>query len=138
MYQVVHTGSRSTRLSFLSYFYFPLPRSLPRISLFLTIFLVSFPAFFQHSSHRGQVIEAEAEALPEPRMKIERRESSWEGWSIFEKRADSRTDVCLRWSHQSVLVNDTVYIYGGQAKTSAGQTTNTWSTLFLALSINMG
>lgn len=52
-----------------------------------------------------------------------------DGWPIFGKRADSRTDVCLRWSHQSVLVKDTIYIYGGQARTSSGQTSDTWSML---------
>lgn len=55
-----------------------------------------------------------------------------ERWPIFGKRADSRTDICLRWSHQSVLVNDIIYIYGGQARTSSGQTTDTWSMLLLA------
>lgn len=62
---------------------------------------------------------------------------------IFEKRADSPIDICTRWAHQSMytksfkslttdistgaVVNGTVYIYGGQAKTSPGQSSNTWS-----------
>lgn len=133
MYQVVHTGSRKTQPSLISYFYLPLPHSLQRISLFLTIFLVSVPTFIGHSSHRKQLAGAGAGAgaFPDPRMRLEQRGGYLEGWSIFGKRADSRTDVCLRWSHQSVLVNDTIYIYGGQAKTSAGQASNTWSMLFL-------
>jgi hypothetical protein len=62
---------------------------------------------------------------------------------VFEKRADSPIDICTRWAHQSMstksfnglttdmfigaVVNGTVYIYGGQAKTSPGQSSNTWS-----------
>ena len=46
---------------------------------------------------------------------------------ILETRADSPTDVCTRWSHQSAVVNGTLYIYGGQATTEPGQTQNKWS-----------
>lgn len=45
----------------------------------------------------------------------------------LETRANSPTDVCKRWAHMSAVVNGTLYIYGGQAMTSADQTTNTWS-----------
>lgn len=64
-------------------------------------------------------------------MRLKQQNIEREGWTIFGKRADSRTDVCLRWSHQSVLVNDIIYIYGGQARTSSGQTSDTWSMLLL-------
>lgn len=62
-------------------------------------------------------------------MRLKQQNIEREGWNIFGKRADSRTDACLRWSHQSVLVNDIIYIYGGQARTSSGQTSDTWSML---------
>lgn len=62
----------------------------------------------------------------------------------LERRDNSPTDICTRWSQQSKLskprkegkwlteiigaiVNGTVYVYGGQAKTSASQSSNTWS-----------
>lgn len=44
------------------------------------------------------------------------------------RRADVKgADACLRWSHQSALVKDTIYIYGGQARATRDQKTNTWS-----------
>ena len=46
------------------------------------------------------------------------------------KRANSPTDVCTRWSQQTAVVNNTMYIYGGQATTQAGQNGNTWSMYF--------
>jgi len=51
------------------------------------------------------------------------------------RRANSPTDVCTRWAHQSALVNGTVYIYGGQATTSAGQTQNTWNNNFVSIDV---
>jgi hypothetical protein len=53
----------------------------------------------------------------------------------LETRADTPTDICTRWSHQSAIVNGTVYVYGGQAKTSASQTSNTWNNNFLSLDL---
>ena len=59
------------------------------------------------------------------------------------RRDDTPTDVCTRWSHQSMsilfqsirrnanetaaLVNGTLYIYGGRKTTDAQQTSDTWS-----------
>lgn len=45
----------------------------------------------------------------------------------LSRRADSPTDVCTRFSHQSAVINGTLYIYGGQATTEPGQTENKWS-----------
>lgn len=45
----------------------------------------------------------------------------------LDKRQDSSTDICKRWSGQSAVVNGTMYYYGGRATTSADQTTNEWS-----------
>jgi hypothetical protein len=42
-------------------------------------------------------------------------------------RDNSPTNICTRWSHQTAIVNNTLYIYGGRAKTQATQTSNTWS-----------
>ena len=54
----------------------------------------------------------------------------------IEKRDNSPTDVCTRWAHQTALVNGTLYIYGGEATTSPGQTSNTWNNDFLTLDLN--
>ncbi|KAI9670481.1 MAG: hypothetical protein M1817_004348 [Caeruleum heppii] len=54
----------------------------------------------------------------------------------LSKRQDSPTDVCLRWSHQSAIVNGTLYLYGGQAKTSPTQTQNRWNNNLLSLPLD--
>ncbi|KAF7560354.1 hypothetical protein G7046_g3794 [Stylonectria norvegica] len=51
------------------------------------------------------------------------------------RRENSPTDVCTRWAHQAALLNGTLYIYGGQAKTEAGQVNNTWNNNFLTLDL---
>ena len=45
----------------------------------------------------------------------------------LERRANSPTDVCKRWSQQSAIVNGTLYLYGGRATMSSSQTSDTWS-----------
>ncbi|KAH6648411.1 hypothetical protein BKA67DRAFT_594029 [Truncatella angustata] len=54
---------------------------------------------------------------------------------ILEDRADSPTDVCLRWAQQSAMLNGTLYIYGGEAKSNGDQDTNTWNNDFLTLDL---
>lgn len=53
----------------------------------------------------------------------------------LSKRSDSPTDVCFRWAQQSALVNGTLYLYGGEASTDAGQTENLWNNDFLTLDL---
>ena len=55
---------------------------------------------------------------------------------ILFKRDDSPTDVCNRWSHQSAVVNGTLYIYGGHASQQAGQAQNTWTNDFITIDLN--
>lgn len=45
---------------------------------------------------------------------------------VLETRADS-PKLCKRWSHQSAHLNGTLYIYGGQASATEGQTSDTWN-----------
>jgi hypothetical protein len=54
--------------------------------------------------------------------------------SLFP-RADSPTNVCFRWAQQSALVNGTLYLYGGQAKSDPTQDQNTWNNNFLSLDL---
>ncbi|MCJ1475103.1 hypothetical protein MMC13_003763 [Lambiella insularis] len=56
--------------------------------------------------------------------------------AALAKRANSPTDVCTRWAHQSALVNGTLYIYGGQATQHSQQgNDNTWNNDFLTLDL---
>ncbi|KAK5170871.1 hypothetical protein LTR04_002607 [Oleoguttula sp. CCFEE 6159] len=55
--------------------------------------------------------------------------------NTLARRAGSPTNVCTRWSHQSAIVNSTLYIYGGRASTQAGQTSDTWNNDFLAMDL---
>ncbi|EAA32902.1 hypothetical protein GE21DRAFT_6407 [Neurospora crassa] len=54
---------------------------------------------------------------------------------ILETRTDSSTDYCARWAGQSASVNGTLYLYGGQSKTSPDQTTDTWNNDFYVLDL---
>ncbi|KAK0715127.1 hypothetical protein B0H67DRAFT_553715 [Lasiosphaeris hirsuta] len=54
---------------------------------------------------------------------------------VLDSRANTQTKVCKRWSQQTALLNGTLYIYGGQAKTFAEQTTDTWNNDFLVLDL---
>lgn len=54
---------------------------------------------------------------------------------VVQKREKSPTDVCKRWAHQAAVLNGTLYIYGGQAKTDGSQEQNTWNNNFLTLDL---
>jgi hypothetical protein len=45
----------------------------------------------------------------------------------LQKRDNSPTNVCKRWSQQSAVVNGTLYLYGGRATLTPEQTNNEWS-----------
>lgn len=62
-----------------------------------------------------------------PSIGVDSRVVPIERKMVLETRADSPTDVCTRWSHQSAVINGTLYVYGGQATTEPGQTQNKWS-----------
>lgn len=53
----------------------------------------------------------------------------------LSRRSDSPTDVAFRWAQQSAVVNGTLYLYGGEASTSASQTENLWNNDFLTLDL---
>jgi hypothetical protein len=48
-------------------------------------------------------------------------------------RQDDPTNYCKRWSHQSAMVNGTIYIFGGRMTTTSNQESNTWNNDFLTL-----
>ncbi|OCK83708.1 hypothetical protein K432DRAFT_379259 [Lepidopterella palustris CBS 459.81] len=55
--------------------------------------------------------------------------------TVLLRRDKSPTDICKRWSHQTAVVNGTLYIYGGRATTDAQQNSNTWNNDFLTLDL---
>ena len=56
--------------------------------------------------------------------------------ALGQNAATDPTDICTRWSHQSALINGTVYIYGGRSSESAGQTDNTWNNNFSSIDVS--
>ncbi len=44
-------------------------------------------------------------------------------------RQNNAAAACLRWSHQSAVVNGTLFLYGGRQKTDSNQVSNQWSEL---------
>jgi hypothetical protein len=72
-----------------------------------------------------------ADNIAAPGIGVDSRAVPHERKMVFEsdilRRADSPTDVCTRWSHQSAIINGTLYVYGGMATTQTGQTANKWS-----------
>ncbi|KAK7976717.1 hypothetical protein PG989_015180 [Apiospora arundinis] len=89
---------------------------LHRLSMIALLIAVFIPAIsYRHGYEKVEISGADAGVIPTTRPEI-----------VLDSRADSPVDVCLRWAHQSAMVNGTIYIYGGQAKTEGGQKQNTW------------
>jgi hypothetical protein len=87
------------------------PSTFLRLSAFAVVLLL---AFFGLSSHWSKQLEAHPVDTRSEMPKSRREETTG-------------ADACLRWSHQSALVKDTIYIYGGQARAGRDQHSNTWS-----------
>ncbi|KAI4796903.1 hypothetical protein E4T44_12064, partial [Aureobasidium sp. EXF-8845] len=75
------------------------------------------------------------ESSAAPIIGVDSRAVPHERKVVLETRADSPTDVCTRWSHQSAVINGTLYVYGGQATTEPGQTQNKWNNDFLSMDL---
>ncbi|KAL9062577.1 MAG: hypothetical protein Q9157_008799, partial [Trypethelium eluteriae] len=52
----------------------------------------------------------------------------------LEKRQSDPTDVCTRFSHQSAVVNGTLYVYGGRNTTDQGQV-GQWDNTFFSMDL---
>lgn len=125
----------------------PAPFStMPRVALLAFLIAVVVPAFGytgRQNSNRNFMKGNGADAG------IIRDSEFVDNGSMIEGRADSPTSICTRWSHMSMFllvcldswiqlienivaanVNGTLYIYGGEATTKSGQTTDTWSKSF--------
>lgn len=103
--------------------------SMPRIAFFSLLLALLLPLLHQ-SPILGGVAPAIGVDAGLIRRPIEERDVE------VSKRANSPTDICTRWAMASALVNGTIYLYGGQATTQPGQTTNTWNNNFLKLDLS--
>ena len=105
---------------------------LLRVLRFTLIFF-AFLVLLHHSPLIGKVgqvvIGVEGGVIRAP------REDSILVESDLVKRQNSPTDVCTRFSHQTAIVNGTLYVYGGHATNSPGQKDNTWNNDFLKLDV---
>ncbi|KAI9753370.1 MAG: hypothetical protein M4579_005195 [Chaenotheca gracillima] len=54
---------------------------------------------------------------------------------LTRQSSDDPSSICKRWSHQSAIVNGTLYIYGGRAMSDQDQTTNQWNNDFLSMDL---
>ncbi|KAK8044267.1 hypothetical protein PG993_004291 [Apiospora rasikravindrae] len=95
---------------------------LHRLSMIALLIAVFIPAIsYRNGYEKVEISGADAGVIPVKRD------------IVLDTRADSPVDVCLRWAHQSAMVNGTIYIYGGQAKTEGDQKQNTWNNNLLIL-----
>ncbi|KAK0104661.1 hypothetical protein ONS95_004936 [Cadophora gregata] len=97
--------------------------SIPRVALIVFLVAVVVPGF-RYGGGEDKVNIGGVDAG------VIRTAELVENASTIEGRADSPTSTCTRWAAQIANVNGTVYIYGGQAKSASGQTTDTWSKQF--------
>ncbi|MCJ1254015.1 hypothetical protein MMC24_001829 [Lignoscripta atroalba] len=110
------------------------PRAFSSMSrLFAFAFVIAFLVPLMQSSPLGgnagyNTIDATAGLIP----RSSEREREGVDAEIV-KRQDSSTNYCTRWSHQTAIVNGTLYIYGGRSSQSSGQETDTWNNDLLAL-----
>ena len=102
----------------------PLSSVMPRLC-FLAFVLAIIVPILDHSQYlRTGVGPAGAKAGPVKRDASDERRTVPDE---LVRRANSPTDVCTRWSHQTAVVNGTLYIYGGRSTAQPSQTSNQWS-----------
>ncbi|KAK1992882.1 hypothetical protein LX36DRAFT_554781, partial [Colletotrichum falcatum] len=114
-YAKLSQGYRRPRIKTASSAPPPTVSSLQRLGMIALLIAVILPAFSYNNGH--QKIGSGADA------------------GVIRPRDTTPTDVCMRWAQQAALLNGTLYMYGGQAKTEASQTINTWNNDFLALDL---
>lgn len=104
----------------------PLFPTVPRIMCFILLLAVLIPSLGNSPFLKAGVTPIGAKAVPVTVPIQEQRKSL----PTVERRQNSDTDICKRWSGQSAVVNGTMYYYGGRKSTSADQTSDTWSKRF--------
>ncbi|KAL0936203.1 kelch domain-containing protein [Colletotrichum truncatum] len=114
-YSKLATGYRRPRVKTASSAPPPTVSSLQRLAMIALMIAVLLPGFNYNGGRQKVGNGADA--------------------GVIRPRQASSVDVCLRWSQQVAILNGTLYIYGGQARTEASQTTNTWNNNFLTLDL---
>ena len=98
--------------------------TLPRLMFAVCIFLLGVQSWNDVGIFEGGVSPIGANAGP---IKSKSERDVMLLPAKAEKRTNSPTNICLRWSGQSAVVNGTLYYYGGRSSQSSQQTDNTWS-----------
>ncbi len=100
--------------------------TLSRLSLVAVVLAIMIPILHMSPLLRAgpAIIGAEAGPISPPAARFDDL-----GSAQLLPRQSNPADTCLRWSHQSAIVNGTLYLYGGRAKTDSNQDSNTWSEL---------
>lgn len=99
---------------------------LSRLSFVAVVIAIMIPVIHMSPSlHAGPAIIG-AEAGPIALKSA--RHHELEATKLLPRQSNP-ADTCLRWSQQSAVVNGTLYMYGGRAKTDSNQDSNTWSKL---------
>ncbi|WYZ42607.1 hypothetical protein EsH8_VI_000306 [Colletotrichum jinshuiense] len=114
-YNKLSTGYRRPRIKTASSAPPPTVSSLQRLAMIAMLIAVILPAFSYNNGR--QKVGSGADA------------------GVIHIRQTTPIDVCLRFSQQVALLNGTLYMYGGQSKTEASQTTDTWNNNFLTLDL---
>lgn len=97
--------------------------TMSRLMFFALVLAVMIPSFGNSPFFKAGITPIGAKAGP-IKVPIEEHKQTL---PAVQKRQDSDTEICKRWSGQSAVVNGTMYYYGGRKSTSADQTTNEWS-----------
>ncbi|KAI8629058.1 hypothetical protein F5Y19DRAFT_484987 [Xylariaceae sp. FL1651] len=103
----------------------PTTGGLHRLSMTALCIAVVLPAIsYNNGRQKVDISGADAGVIRDP---VSRH--------IVEDRANSPTDVCMRWAAQSAVLNGTLYYYGGRKKTSPDQTDNEWNNDFITVDL---
>ena len=98
--------------------------SMPRLILLAVLLAVTLPSLHNSPIFSAGITSIGAKAGATKNGAVQEIRTLSEE---LVSRDNSPTNICTRWSHQTAVVNNTLYIYGGRAKTQASQTSNTWS-----------
>lgn len=113
------------------------PRAFPSMARVLSVIFIVAVAL--PLLHNAPLIGQAGHAMHGAEGGVMRKSQSMHGEPVMDgglvKRQNSPTDICTRWSHQSALVNGTLYVYGGRATKDAGQMSNTWNNDFVTIDL---
>jgi len=98
--------------------------SMPRLILLAALLAFALPSLYNSPLFSAGITPIGANAGPTKDVPAQEIRTLPEE---LVSRDNSPTNICTRWSHQTAVVNNTLYIYGGRAKLQASQTSNTWS-----------